>query len=415
MDDGAQVSRRHFFRTGLAAAAAGAALPAFGREEKPSATPEQNEQEVSGPLPTRKLGRTGVDVTMLGLGCAFPVNNRHLNIAHKLGVRYLDTAKVYLKGASERGLAEWFDAEGKRKEHFVVTKDLPLTPDQIEPMIDERLEALHTDYIDLFFLHGMGDDDHYHGVKDVEWFKDAEWLAAIEKVRKSGKCRFFGFSTHSNPIEVRTAMLNGAAQGGWVDAIMVAADPASIREHPEFNKALDACHKAGVGLVSMKECRGAPDLIGKVFPTFEEKGLSAYTAVLYAMWTDERFACTCSHMDNVAKLEENAKACKEFKPLLEEELIAVNLMLQNSTRTYCLACDGSCQRAAGTKADLNKIARYVSYAEQDGRVYEARELLQNLPDEARNVVGADLSAASKACRSKLNFEAILKRAGELLA
>jgi predicted aldo/keto reductase-like oxidoreductase len=417
----ASVSRRGFICAGAAAAAA-AALPRTANAEG------QPEPKPAEPivLPRRKLGRTGVDVTMLGQGAAFAIGARHLNVMHEMGVRYIDTAKYYLQGASERAIGEWLQGNGLRKEYFIVTKDVPMTPDQLATMVDERLELLKTDYIDMFFLHGLGDSDHYHGLEDARWFTDKEWTQAIEKVRKSGKCKFFGFSTHTEPVEVRTGMLEAAAKGGWVDGIMVAADPVLIRDNAEFNKALDACHKAGVGLISMKECRSQGDneearredlakKIESIFPKFKEKALSPFTAVLSAMWTDERFACLCSHMDNLEKLRENAAACKDFKPLAKDELAAVDFLIRNSRRTLCLACDGSCRRAGHTQADLNTIARYVCYAEQDGRVYEARELLAALPPEARDWSGADLEAASHACKSNLDFVQITKRAKELMA
>ena len=90
-------------------------------------------------------------------------------------------------------------------------------------------------------------------------------------------------------------------------------------------------------------------------------------------------------------------------------------MIRNSERSFCLACDGSCREAAGTTADLNTIARYVAYAEQDGRVYEARELLRSLPTPLCECSGADLAAASRACKSNLDFARIIRRAEELLA
>ena len=43
---------------------------------------------------------------------------------------------------------------------------------------------------------------------------------AADKIRKSGKARFVGFSTHCGDIEERTTMLNNAAKGGWVDALI---------------------------------------------------------------------------------------------------------------------------------------------------------------------------------------------------
>jgi predicted aldo/keto reductase-like oxidoreductase len=334
---------------------------------------------------------------------------------HSLGIRHIDTAKSYLKGASERAIGEWFQKSGHRKEHFLVTKHEVRDPAKWMDMIDERLEVLKTDYIDLFLLHGFGDSDFIGLEAARTCVVDKEWVQAADRIRKSGKCRFLGFSTHTKGIEERAGVLDAAAKGAWVDAILVATDPTSIRDNAVFNKALDACHKADIGLISMKECRGGVKTIEKIFPTFKEKGLSPYTAVLSAMWTDERFTAVCSHMDNLEKLRENATAAANFKPLSKDELSAVDTMLREGKRTLCLACDGSCGRAGNTRADLNTIARYVNYAEEDGRVYEARELLAALPPEARDWSGADLHAASCACKSNLDFAAIIAKAEHLLA
>ncbi len=416
MNHDAPVSRRDFLRTGaVAAAAAAASVPA--RATAQDAAQPDGPKPPAAPitLPRRKLGKTGEELTLLGQGGAFAINERHLNMVHSLGVRFLDTAKYYLKEASERAIGDWFEKTGHRKEYFLVTKDVPLTPDEMVTMVDQRLVPLKTDYLDAFYLHGMGDTDHYHGADDAKWFSDPEWAKAADKIKKSGKCRFIGFSSHAEPVEVRVALLNAAAKGGWVDLIMVATDPTLLRGNAKYAKAIDACHQAGIGLISMKENRGGPEGIDKVFPTFAAKGLSAYTAVLSAMWTDERFTSVCSHMDTFEKLNENATACKNFKPLTAEELAAVDTMLRQARRTYCAACDGSCRRAAGTDANLNTIARYVNYAQEDGRVYEARERLAAMPIAARNWHGADLAAASRACKCNLDFAAIIKRAEELLA
>ncbi len=421
MGEPGSVSRRDFIRTGAAAAAA-AALPAVASAQDGAKTAEPEPPA----LPLRKLGRTGVEVTLLGQGAAFAINERHLNMMHSAGIRYIDTAKYYLKEASERAIGDWFVKAGHRKDYFLVTKDIPMSPTELVEMVDQRLVPLKTDYLDLFFLHGLGDSDHYHGAEDAKWFNDKEWIKAIEKVRSSGKCRFFGFSTHTEPIEVRIALLQAAAKGGWVDVIMVATDPVLLRDNAEFAKAVDACHEAGIGLVSMKECRGQGETdeerqqsvvkrMERVFPGYRERGLTPFTAVLNAMWSDERFASVCSHMDTIEKLTENAAACKTFKPLSAGELAAVQDMIRSSRRTYCVACDGSCRRAGHTRADLNTMARYVSYAEQDGRVHEARELLAAMSPAARDLTGADLDAASRACKCRLDFTAISRRAEELLA
>jgi predicted aldo/keto reductase-like oxidoreductase len=416
MNEDARVSRRAFLRAGAAvaaAAAAGSTMPSEQERMPEREAVEKNPEPAL--LPTRKLGRTGVDVTILAQGAAFDMSERHLNMMHEFGIRFIDTAAHYLEGNAERTIGNWFRKTGLRKEYFLVDKDIPLTPEELAVMLDKRLETLQTDYLDLFLLGGMGDSDHYHGLKDIAWFTNKAWTSVVDRIRASGKCRFFGFSTHTEPIEIRIGMLEAAAKGGWVDAILVSADPIVLKDNAAFAKAVDACHKTGVGLISMKQNRSGAAGIRKVLPDFEKRGLNAHTAVLSGMWTDERFASVCSHMDTFKKLDENATACRNFKPLTDTELGALDSMLRGAKHTFCMGCDGRCRRAAGTRADLNTIARYVNYAEEDGRVDHARRLLLKLPPEARDCSCADLDAARRACRSHLDFAGIVKRAEELMA
>ena len=404
------VSRREFLRTGAVVASAAAAAPAVAL-----GAPEEGDTPKS--MPRRKLGRAGVEVPILSLGGSQKLNDRMLNTVYDEGVHHIDTAGCYEEGNSEKAIGAWFKKTGHRKDVFLVTKDHPKSPDQWIQMLDLRREALQIDQIDLFFIHGLGADGD-HGYPDEggkDWPKSKEWAVAVEKMKESGKTRFVGFSTHCRPIERGIALLNNAAQGGWVDAIMLVAAPQLIRENAEFNKALDTCYKAGVGLISMKETRGGLAHIKEIYPEFEAKGLTPHTAVLHAVWSDERFVSICSHMDTIKKLTENAEAARSFKPMTEDEQASVHRMLRGHRRTFCHGCDGSCRRAAGTETAFNDIARYLSYYEEDGRRAEARALFAALTPEQRDWSGADLCAASQACVSSLDFPDILDRAGKKLA
>ena len=406
MDDH-RVSRRSFLQRGAVAAAAATTGPfvAMGEEQK------EKKKEVQ-PLPRRKLGRTGMDVTILNQGEVPNVGDRHLNIMHEEGVRCLDTSGWYADGKHERALGEWLNKTGRRKEYCLVTKDRGSAPDRWMGVLDRRLKNGRQDYYDLFFMHAFGGDEYPDGC--VTWPRQREWAKAAEGIRQSGKARFVGFSLCCNPIDRRTEVLNNAARGGWVDAIMVAVDLSLIRDNAKFNKALDACHKAGIGLICMKEMRGRANIRG-VFPEFEARGLNPFTAVLTAMWTDERFTTICSYMDNIAKLKDNAAAARNFKPMTDVEVTAVHRLLDGHAKGCCIGCDGSCQRAAGTKTAFNDVARYLCYCEENGDREGARRLFAALPPEARDWSNADLAAASKACISKLDFESILARAAEKLA
>ena len=108
-------------------------------------------------------------------------------IGFSQGVRYFDTAAGY---HTEDRFKAWFAAEPKvRKQIFLATKDHVGSPGQMVNQIDKRLAALGTDYIDLLFFHGLGSGQ-------VDWPKSKEMKEAAEAIKKTGKVRFVGFSTH---------------------------------------------------------------------------------------------------------------------------------------------------------------------------------------------------------------------------
>ncbi|MCP4247481.1 MAG: aldo/keto reductase [bacterium] len=398
------VSRREFLQTGAAAATVAAAAGPLGVV--------RGEPETKGrSMPRRTLGRTGMEVTILSHG-ETKISTRQLNVMHEEGVRCMDTSGWYQGGKHERTVGEWMNQTGRRKEYCLVTKDGPRSADQWVSMLDRRLANGRQDYYDLYFMHAFCGDEYPHGSE--RWPLEREWARVADRMRKSGKARGVGFSVCCDPIERRIELLENAAKGGWVDAIMVAADPWLIRKNAAFNKAIDACHEAGVGLIAMKELRGRSN-IKKVFPGFEAHGLNAVTAVLTAMWSDERFAVICSHMSNIVMLKENAAAARNFRPMKEADQAAVHRMLDRHARGYCVGCDGSCRRAAGTQTAFNDIARYLCYYEENGDRETACRLYAALPPETRDWSGANLAAASKACPGGLDFASILARAADKLA
>src|SRR5215211_6051932 len=169
------VNRRGFLRTG-AVATASALVPAPGSK---AAAPPASKPTLS----RRPLGRTGVDVTILNLGTwRSPGTDRLLRFAYASGVRTFDTADCY---GSEPAIARWLRAMPEvRKEIFLVTKDHPRAPKELIPMLDERLAALKTDYVDLFFIHGIGPQEY--GAESLEWPKSREMKQVIETIKKSG-------------------------------------------------------------------------------------------------------------------------------------------------------------------------------------------------------------------------------------
>ena len=117
---------------------------------------------------------------------------------------YWDTAEAYGNGLSEDGFGRFFTRyPDTRKDIFLVTKSAPPPPDKLTEALDKGLKRLHTDYVDLFFAHGIGD------FKEISE-PSRDWA---EQMKKAGKMKFFGFSTHTNMEDCLLA----AAKSDWID------------------------------------------------------------------------------------------------------------------------------------------------------------------------------------------------------
>ena len=147
-------------------------------------------------------------------------------------------------------------------------------------MVDERLAALGTDYIDLFFVHGLGDG--WKLDKTIDFITGKEFRKAADAIRKSGKARFIGFSSHHKD---RAAIIKAAAEAGIVDAIMLQYAPWLDKDSP-LNQALDVAWNRGVGLISMKQIASANfgdkpkvkilDEVKRRVPTLAERNLTRF-------------------------------------------------------------------------------------------------------------------------------------------
>ena len=164
---------------------------------------KQNQGRV---VPTRPFGRTGVQVSILSLGGMFdiPSNALLLKQALKWGVTHWDTADCYEGGRSEEGIGMFFARYPETREKvFLVTKSDSRDTEGMTKLLNRSLERMKTDYVDLYFIHGIKDIDELN--KETQrWAKQA---------KDQGKIKFFGFSTHRNMEE---CMLE-AAKLDWID------------------------------------------------------------------------------------------------------------------------------------------------------------------------------------------------------
>jgi uncharacterized protein len=181
------------------------------------------------------------------------------------------------------------------------------------------------------------------------------------------------------------------------------------KDHP-LNRALDACHKRGIGLISMKQVAGQSNILNEVprrVPFLKEKGLSPYQGLLHAIWTDERIASCCVSMRNTDQVKEDSQAALTYGPLKQAEIEQLRDACLAAGPTFCADCDGRCARAAGTDAALGDLTRLLTYHDQYGYRGEARRLYAAMSENARDWAGADLDAARRACPNHLDFASLL--------
>ncbi len=391
-------SRRDFLKT---AALSGAALGATG-----AASPALAAGEAAAPaakVPRRTLGRTGESVPILLMGCAQKFDPKYDKLLHRGfadGVDYLDTALGYASGMSHKTIAPFLKQIGDRKKVWVTSKGEGAgTPESFRKQVDECLAGLETDYLDLFFM---------HAIDDVK-FLGPEFLKLGDELKKAKKTRYFGFSCHDGNV---VGLLDKAAQVGGIDAIMFRYSFAQYGDLA-LNKAMDACHKAGIGLIAMKTQRSVPDDVEKVVG-FKSKNFNLAQAKLKAVWADERLAAAVSHMDNTQKLKENVDAAKSPVQLTMDEVRQLQRIATAGAAYACTGCSHVCEARVEAPVKIAATLRYLMYAECYGDGDLACSLYGNLPAAAREIAGIDFSAATAACPQGIDIAARLQRARDVL-
>ena len=397
------LSRRNFLRNAMIAPAGLALASSI------SAT-AADEPSPAAPVPTRKLGKNGPEVSMLSLGGDLPAYSvEHLDVGWSLGIRYFDTASMYGGGNDETKVEQWLTKyPERRKDLFLVTKDHPRTPEQIFEMVDRRLEKLKTSYLDLFFIHGINAREY--GQESLGWPKSDALKKVADKLKSSGKVKLLGFSCHDSQAN---QYLTAAAEGGFLDAIMVKYTP-FFTKGDDFDKALDACHQAGIGLIAMKTLRNAADA-PKRLPEFDKLDLTTHQALLQACWSDPRIAAVCNRMQNADNIQTSVAAARGYKaPLKTAQLELLHATLLASRRAICPGCPACDRRGAEVDFAFGDISRLVMYYEQDGDL-RAREQYHQILAAHRDASGVDLAAMRDACRFKVDYPEIIRRAERYFA
>jgi len=398
-------NRRDFLKKaaaiGLGAAVGGTALR----------RPRQASAQITlpkSPMPRRPFGRSSIKVSTLSLGGMFDILNNRLMLAKALewGINYWDTAEGYGGGRSEEGIGRWFARNpDTRKQVFLVTKLSLRRGTDFTPRLEECLKRLHTDYIDLLFVHGIsGIDEMDPGLES--------WSQAM---KKAGKLRLFGFSTHSNMEDC----LEGAARLPWIDGIMFTYNYRLMHE-PRMKAAVEACYRAGIGLTAMKTQGGGPvksdseseiEMAGR----FMQKGFTDHQARLMAVWEDKRISSICSQMPNLTIMATNAAAAVDQTRLSQSDRALLAQYAKETCSDYCAGCSRHCSEVLDIKVPINDVMRCLMYAHSYQDLMLARATFETLPAQTRTLLAQlDFNEAERSCPRNLPIGRMMKEATDLL-
>jgi aryl-alcohol dehydrogenase-like predicted oxidoreductase len=191
---------------------------------------------VMAELPTTILGRTGLQVTRLGIGGAYCKTPDGYRAALDTGVNYLDTARAYRDGEDERVVGEAI--AGRRHEIVLATKTGKRDAEGARKDLEESLRLLRTDYLDIWHIHYLNTQAEREQVLGPGGAMEAAF-----KAREQGLVRFVGVTGHD------WAEVGRAVATGLFDTVLCWYN-AAMREPEEL--VFPETTKHGTGVVIMK-------------------------------------------------------------------------------------------------------------------------------------------------------------------
>ena len=266
----------------------------------------------AGPVPRRAFGRTGVQVSILGVGGhaigQAKTEAEGIRIIHEAldaGVNFMDNAWEYHDGRSE----EWMGKalKGRREKAFLMSKvcthgrDAKVAMQQLE----ESLRRLQTDHMDLWQVHEV----IYDNDPDLHFAKGGV-MEAIAQAKQQGKVRFVGFTGHKDPA-IHLKML---AHDFPFDACQMPLGPFDGTFRSFEQKVLPELNRRGIAPIGMKSLNGTADAVKKGVLTAKE-------AITYVMSLP--VATLVSGMDSLEMLRKNLEIARTFTPMKPDAMQAL--------------------------------------------------------------------------------------------
>jgi len=332
----------------------------------------------------RKLGNTGMEVSVIGLGCAQLGSSSTdyavslVRRALDLGINYLDTARSYRDAEIKIGLA----LEGQRDRALISTKTGAKTRDEAWKQLEESLQRLKTDHLDNWHMHGLNGGDDLDSR-----FGPGGALQALIEAREQGITRHIGASSHHADVLVE------ALQRFDLEVILV---PMNIVERAPLSELIPLCQRRGVGISIMKPL-----------------GTGLLPAPLALKWlANQPIHTAVPGTTTLEELEQNAAVGNlDRLELTDDEVRQVaeaRAALEHVRCRVCHLCDPECPQGIHIGGILGTDVMYDHYRTMGPEAFAAfswsREALErDLPERERTIAAIRSCTRCGVCEERCPY------------
>ncbi|MBF0135438.1 MAG: aldo/keto reductase [Magnetococcus sp. DMHC-1] len=372
-------------------------------------TPSNAETEQkAGVKNYRPLGNTGMKISDISFGAGKVPSASLILRAVERGMNYFDTAPDY--GTSEALIGEALPRLPDRGKIYIASKfcqpkpypgHLPTGSTQQEYMaaVEGSLKRLHTDYLDVVFVHGIGENPDFD--KERQRLFDENMLKAFERLKQDGKVRFLAVSSHG-PHNMERLLME-AVNSGHFQVIMPAFN---FMKFPKVPEVIQAASKKGVGVVAMKTLAGAKE------SGVDLSGVSEHAAFKWVLKHPEVAGLVVT-IANTGHLDLYLPASGQAFTAQDQRLLDQYAALHG--QDYCRTGCGDCEAGCPEKVPIASILRYQMYFEAYQQEKQAMQSYAALEKNAAACRGCDGAACNQQCAYGLPVAAKLQAAHRQLS